>query len=135
MFSIYLLYKFFTFFEKPEYVFVTLLISILGISAIIFIKKTKELERKEKQTLKKWLFEEVAVKMKANSSFIISVTLFNISVQVINHHNYWQNEYIPYASILLVLISLFVYIQLKIIPQKVSEELAKTYPEYQLKKL
>lgn len=132
LFSIYLLYKFFAFFEKPEYVFVTLLISILGISAIIFIKKTKELERKEKQTLKKWLFEEVAVKMKANSSFIISVTLFNISVQVINHHNYWQNEYIPYASILLVLISLFVYIQLKIIPQKVSEELAKTYPEYQL---
>ena len=74
------------------------------------------------------------VNINAPFQFILGLNIANsiISLFKVEH---WQNEYSVISSSVLVLIVFYIFIQLKIIPIKVSEELAKTYPEYKFEKL
>lgn len=125
---IYGFYTFMNFFESPAAIFKGTYFFILIISFVLFLKAKQKLKQMQKQTGKKWLFE--------NNTNTIPLTIFglNISIFCFNRINLWQKEYSIFASVMLVFIVLYIYIQLKIIPKKVAEELAKTYPEYKLVK-
>jgi hypothetical protein len=85
-------------------------------------------------TGRKWLFEDNAISNNALLIFILGANTSNFVLSVIKI-DYWQNEFSIIASTILVLLGLFLYLQYKIIPKKVSEELAKTYPEYSFSNL
>lgn len=126
---IYGLYIFINSFESPKDVFMGTYSFILIVSLVLFLKATKVLKQSQKQTGKKWLFEDHSISRNAAFKLMLSLNIFNSIIYGFKI-NPWYTEYSIIASIVLVLIGLYIYIQLKIIPKKVSEELAKTYPEY-----
>lgn len=131
---IYGVYIFMCFFKSPEEVFRWTYISILIVSFGLFLNARKRLKQRQKQTGKKWLFE-----VNENTPTIFFQFLFGFNITnpifILLEGHQLHNEYSIIASSVLVFIGLYIYIQLKIIPNKVAEELAKTYPEYKLKKL
>ncbi|MFI0490965.1 hypothetical protein [Flavobacterium sp.] len=131
---IYGLYTFLNFFENPAAIFMGTYIFTLIVSFVLFLKARKELKQKQKRTGKKWLFENNENSLIAIQLFILGYSISNTIIYV-SKINIWHREYSIIASSVLVLITLYIFIQLKIIPNKVSEELAKTYPEYKLEKL
>lgn len=127
---IYGFYTFLNFFESPSAIFMGTYFLIVIVSFGLFLKARKELKKKEKQTGKMWLFEH-------NYSGTNSIPIINLSLIISNSitsyvlkNTIWNIEYSIIASAILVFFTFYIYIQLKIIPKKVSEELEKTYPEY-----
>lgn len=131
---IYGLYIFINSFESPEAVFLGIYFFTLIVSFALFLKTKQELKQRQKRTGRKWLFEENDSNL---NKFLLFVLGFNISNSILSvlKVNHWQNEYSIIASSVLVFIALYIFIQYKIIPKKVSEELTKTYPEYSLQNL
>lgn len=115
------------FFENPKDVFLGVYFFTLIFAFVLFLKTRKQLKQKEKRTGKKWLFEDYE---RGSVTIPLMILLFNSAVFSFNKISLWQMEYSIIASSILVFIVLYVFIQLKIIPNKVSEELAKTYPKY-----
>lgn len=120
-------YIFVSFFESPETVFMAAFISMLIVSFVLFLKTKKELKQKDKQTGKKWLFEDYE---KGSATIPLTTLMLNSFIFLFNKIELWQMEYSIIASSILVFIALYLFIQLKIIPKKISEELTKTYAEY-----
>lgn len=122
------------FFKNPGDIFLGTYIFMLIFSFALFFKTKQELKQKQKRTGKKWLFEDNIFSVSNPFQFILVLNLSNLTTSLLKIQH-WKIEYSYIASSALVLIGLFLYIQIKIIPKKVSEELAKTYPEYNLEKL
>jgi branched-subunit amino acid permease len=104
------------------------------VSFVLFLKARKELKIKEKQTGKKWLFEDNYSGTNAIPLINFSAIISNSITSYVLKNTIWNREYSIIASAILVFIAFYIYIQLKIIPKKVSEELEKTYPEYKFVK-
>ena len=82
-----------------------------------------------KQTGKKWLFQDSINNMGGVLSLIVIIpTLYNLIIDEPN----WSQISILISSIFIVLLSLLIYILIKIIPTKLEEEMSKLYPEYKL---
>jgi hypothetical protein len=126
---VYGFYVFLNFFENSKNIFLGFFVSEIVIYFFLVLQNKRKLNQKEKITGKKWLFEDNATSNNVLLVFILGQNTFNFFRSVLNV-DYWQNEFSIIASTILVLLSLFLYLQYKIIPKKVSEELAKTYPEY-----
>jgi len=128
---IYGLYIFINSFESPAAIFMGIYFFTLIVSFALFLKAKQELKQRQKRTGRKWLFEENDSNV---NKFLLFVLGFNISNSILSvlKVNHWQNEYSIIASSVLVFTALYIFIQLKIIPNKVAEELVKTYPEYNL---
>jgi hypothetical protein len=129
---IYGFFNLINFFESPATVFMGGCVLILIVSYVFFLKARKELKQKDKQTAKKWLFEDYE---RGSTTIPLATLVLNIFIFCFNRIELWQMEYSIIASSILVFIGLYLFIQFKIIPQKVSEELAKTYPEYKYETL
>jgi len=127
---IYGVYIFMNFFESPSAIFMGTYFLIVIIFFGLFLKARKELKIKEKQTGKKWLFEDNYSGKNAIPLINLSLIISNSITSYVLKNTIWNREYSLIASAILVFIAFYIYIQLKIIPKKVSEELAKTYPEY-----
>ena len=130
---IYGVYIFMSFFKSPEEVFRWTYISILIFSFGLFLIARKRLKQRQKQTGKKWLFEDNESTPTILFQFLFGFNISN-SIFILFEGHQWQNEHSIIASAILVFIAFYIYIQLKIIPKKVSEELEKTYPEYKFVK-
>ena len=107
-------------------------ISLLSILLVLFIVKlfsnAKKLKRSNKQTGKKWLFQEILTGYGQGSAFLY----FPLQI-ILQYRGDFSNDYIlALASIFLVILALFQYIILVIIPNKAEEYLKETYPEYEL---
>jgi len=108
----------------PTIVFISMLISIS-----FTLKKRYDFKQKAKQSGMKWLFEDIMLNR-------VSLLLFFLPSTVINVINAFQNNFEPskwsliLGEIAFVLVGLLVFIQLVIVPKRVAEDLAKTYPEY-----
>lgn len=134
---IYGLYHFVQLFEETKAtLFGLVLFSMLFFGYYLF-KIDKNLEAKRKSTGKKWLLENMAFKTKNFIIAFVPLHILNV-VSVFNselaYQGHWANWHIFIFSIFYVLFVLYVYIHLTFMPNKVSEELAKTYPEYGLTK-
>ena len=128
---IYGVYLSINFFEKPKRIFFICCAFGLLISWFYVYKMKRKKHQKSLQTDKKWLFEETTNNVNNISLWVIPSLIFNLFGLISIDEN-WRNWYSFPASFFLVLVALFYYILLKIIPKKISEELAKTYPEYSI---
>ncbi len=110
------------------------MIFYLIFSMVIFYKFffNKIQQKKEKQ---KWLFKEIILNYGAViGGLVLLFQIMNFSMN--NLQRFLGNElFLFFVSFLLVLLSVFGFIILFLIPSKTEEYLSKTYPEYNLEKL
>ncbi|WP_281238434.1 hypothetical protein [Flavobacterium praedii] len=110
-------------------IFPTVVVSFLLVSGFFTFKKRYDFKQKGKETGKKWLFEEIMLNR-------VSLLLFLLPSAIINIFNTFRDkiEFYDWSLILgeiaFVLVGLLIFIQINIIPKRVAEDLAKTYPEY-----
>ncbi len=132
--SMLMLYKLmFVFGELKEIIITTIVVLSIGLFIYTFLK-TRRLKNSQDINRKKWLFEEVSIQRRNAIIMILPSFIINVT------HNFfqgddWTNLTKIIYPIALVLIALYIFIQLKIIPKRVAEDLAKTYPEYSLQKV
>jgi hypothetical protein len=119
------------FFESPKDIFLGTFFVAIFSAFVLFLIARRNLKQKEKRTGKKWLFEDNSFSVSHPLQFILWANLFNLSISLLKIRH-WPNEYLILASCALVFLVIFIFIQYKIIPVKVAEELAKTYPEYSI---
>lgn len=131
--SIYVLFLFSGLFSNPKYFFLAIL--VIGITFVItnLVKTTREYKKREKATGKKWLFEEVAKNFNSFPIMFLPVNIFNM-VNSFSQDNSWTETYSLVSASLFVLAGIWMFVQLKVVPKNVSEELEKTYSEYQISK-
>ena len=129
--SIYTLFLFSGLFSNPKYFFLAVL--VIGITFVIvnLVKATREYKKREKATGKKWLFEEVAKNFNSFPMMFLPVNVFNM-VNSFSQDNRWTETYSLVSASLFVLAGIWMFVQLKVIPKNVSEELEKSYSEYQI---
>jgi len=129
---IYMLFLISGLFPNPKYFFLSIL--VIGIILVIMdlAKTTRAYKKREKETGKKWLFEEVAKNLNSLPVLFLPVNIFN----AVNSFSQgpWTETYSLVSASLFVLVGIWMFVQLKIIPGNVSEELEKTYSEYQISK-
>jgi hypothetical protein len=109
------------------------ILAALGIiylwSAFEAISMSVKSKRNQKATGRKWLFES----MINNNQFFIFYILSPINLyrglEYLGHEN-WTTFYYAFSSIFTVVFALYFYVRIKLVPPLVSQELAKTYPEY-----
>jgi hypothetical protein len=110
-------------------VFPTIVVSFLLVSGFFIFKKRYYFKKKSKETGMKWLFEDIMLNR-------VSLILFLLPSMIINIFNTFRDkiEFYDWSLILgeiaFVLVGLLIFIQINIIPKRVAEDLAKTYPEY-----
>ena len=115
-------------------VFLIIAFSFLLIGVFYTFKRRYDFKQKVKKTGMKWLFEDIMLNRD-------SILLFLLPSGIINFFNFFQNNFEPSGWRLIigetafVLVGLLVYIQLMIVPKRVAEDLAKTYPEYYFQKV
>lgn len=111
-----------------QYVFPTLVFLFLFISIVFTLKKRNYFKKKARETGVKWLFEDIMLNR-------IYLLIFIFPSIVINLCILFQNNFEPsdwslvIGETAFVLVGLLVFIQLMIVPKRVAEDLAKTYPE------
>lgn len=115
-------------------VFLIIAFSFLLISLFYTFKRRYDFKQKTKKTEIKWLFEDIMLNRD-------SILLFLLPSGIINFFNFFQNNFelsewsLIISETAFVLVGLLVYIQLMIVPKRVAEDLAKTYPEYCFQKV
>ena len=82
-----------------------------------------------KQTGKKWLYHDSIKDMGGVLSLMGTIpSLYNLLVD----ESKWSQINVLITSIFIVLLSLLIYILIKIIPARLEEEIIQQYPEYKL---
>jgi hypothetical protein len=116
-----------------QYIFPAIVALFLLISGFFTFRKRYYLKQKANKTGMKWLFEDIMINR-------VIFLLFSLPSAVINLCILFQNNFEPskwslmLGEIAFVLVVLLVFIQLMIVPKRVAEDLAKTYPEFYLQK-
>ena len=132
--SMLLIYKLLIVFDGAKNIIFGLIIILsLGFFVRTFYKE-KFISDKNDSNRKKWMFEDVSLQNR-NNVFIVLPSLLINSFNLFFKESNFTTITATIFSVSLVLLVLLIYIKIKIIPKKVAEELAKTYPEYGLKKL
>ena len=109
------------------------ILAALGIiylwSAFEAISMSVKSKRNQKKTGRKWLFES----MINNNQFFIFYILSPINLyrglEYFGHED-WTTLYYAFSSVFIVVFALYFYVRIKLVPPLVSQELARTYPEY-----
>lgn len=107
-----------------------LFLALISFAVFELTKLNSEIKTRKQLSGKKWLFETVAQSFNGFPFLFIPGQILNAFHSFSNHN--WSEMHTIVGSIVLVLFGLFVYIQLKIIPKKVAEELQNTYSDYQI---
>lgn len=131
--AVYAIYSVSKIIQNIQGLYFSIFLAIAIFSLVKIFKENRAMKARQKLTGKKWLFEETARTLDVFSIGILPVQFINLSNAFIveNSWNQWQAFV---GAILLVLFALLIYIQWKIIPKKISEELSKVYKEYQISK-
>lgn len=112
-----------------QYIFPAIVALFLLIAGFFTFRKRYYLKQKANKTGIKWLFEDIMINR-------VIFLLFSLPSTVINLCILFQNNFEPskwslmLGEIAFVLVVLLVFIQLMIVPKRVAEDLAKTYPEF-----
>jgi len=131
--SMLLIYKLLIEFEgTKDTIFGLIILLSLGFFVRTFYKE-KFVSDKNKSNRKKWMFEDVSLQNRNNVFIVLPSFLINCFNLFFKESNFTTITAIIF-SVSLVLLGLLIYLKIKIIPNKVSEVLAKTYPEYGMTK-
>lgn len=129
--SMLLIYKLLIVFDgAKDIIFGLILILSLGFFVRTFYKE-KFVSDKNKSNRKKWMFEDVSLQNR-NNVFIVLPSLLINSFNLFFKESNFTTITATIFSVSLVLLVLLIYLKIKIIPNKVSQELKQTYPEYSI---
>ena len=115
---------------KKEVFFYTYLIIQFVLVLFFLAREQYQIKKKYKITGKKWMFDNIITSM-GGISFLMYMPLQVISrLSGLN----WslQNQII--VSVAMALFTIFIYILIRVIPIKMTEQMCKLYPEYKLYK-
>lgn len=111
-----------------EVIFLGLCVLLLVLFFYEVAANHRKMKQKNKETGKKWLFKEIIGNYGHGSGFFFLP--FQLVFQL---RKFLADDYLLiFASFFVVIVGLFQYIILVIIPSKAEEYLKETYPEYEL---
>ncbi|MGZ0015641.1 hypothetical protein [Yeosuana sp. AK3] len=127
-FGVWGLYHILQLFENKNYVIMPMLIIIFTLVIFSSAKVFKQIKRNQKETGKKWLFENVIAQLGGFVHFL------NFGFQVlVNSTNWkWNSISLVVFSFCIVMYMLLFYISIKVVSPKLKEKLSKEHPEYKL---
>lgn len=113
-----------------------LYLCVLGIIGVVssfeIYKVTKAQRLREKATGKKWLFEQTASIFDIYPITFLPVQIVNLSGAFGDEN--WNRGTAIFGAVILVLFALLLYVQWKVVHKKMSEEMGRIYPEYEISK-
>lgn len=129
MLSIGLAVLFYTLLSIDPLIYNALLLLIIVLSVYKFIAVYQRYRKKAKQTGRRWLFEDLL--HRGGGLGVLTVLPFQFSTFTFEEHI--LPVYINiFLAIWMVMVVLYYYIILFVIPSKAKEHLMATYPEYKL---
>lgn len=129
--SVLLIFKLLISFEIVKDIILGFLVLLYLIFLVKTLYKEKFVAVKNKHNRKKWLFEEVSLQNRNVILLILPSLLIN-SFNLFFKESYFTIITAIIFSVSLVFLGILIYLKIKIIPKKVSEELSKNYPDYEL---
>lgn len=127
-FLIALVYSLFNLFENKSMLFNTFIIISTIIMLTLLALKNREIKKQQKETGKKWLFQNNIMLLGGLNLFCqIPINLIN----VLDKLTWTTNNQIIVATFI-ILYAITCYIISQIIPKKIEEDAAKLYPKYNL---
>jgi len=88
-----------------------------------------KIKRKQKKEGKKWLFENMINSNEYLLFYFLSPINLYRGLEYFGHED-WTTLYYAFSSVFIVIFALYFYVRIKLVPPLVSQELARTYPEY-----
>ena len=130
--SMYFLYFLSEKLQDSQYLY----LSILAVIGIIFTVESRKIHKaqklKEKETGKKWFFEQTVDAFDVYPITLLPMQLINLSVTI--DEDGWHRGIAIFGAILLVLFALLQYVHWKIVYPKIVQEMGSVYPEYEMSK-
>lgn len=130
--SMYFLYFLSEKLQDTQYLYLSIL-AIIGIAFTIESRKIHKAQKlKEKETGKKWFFEQMVDAFDVYPITLLPMQLINLSVTI--GEEGWHRGIAIFGAILLVLFALLQYVHWKIVYPKIVQEMGSVYPEYEMSK-
>lgn len=130
--SMYFLYFLSEKLQDTQYLYLSIL-AIIGIAFTIESRKIHKAQKlKEKETGKKWFFEQMVDAFDVYPITLLPMQLINLSVTI--GEDGWYRGIAIFGAILLVLFALLQYVHWKIVYPKIVQEMGSVYPEYEMSK-
>lgn len=130
--SMYFLYFLSEKLQDTQYLYLSIL-AVIGIAFTIESRKIhKAQKQKEKETGKKWFFEQMVDAFDVYPITLLPMQLINLSVTI--GEEGWHKAIAVFGAILLVLFALLQYVHWKIVYPKIVQEMGSVYPEYEMSK-
>ncbi|OJX52839.1 MAG: hypothetical protein BGO88_13560 [Flavobacterium sp. 38-13] len=130
--SMYFLYFLSEKLQDSQYLY----LSILAVIGIVFTVESRKIHKaqklKEKETGKKWFFEQMVDAFDVYPITLLPMQLINLSVTI--GEEGWHRGIAIFGAILLVLFALLQYVHWKIVYPKIVLEMGSVYPEYEMSK-
>lgn len=130
--SMYFLYFLSEKLQDSQYLY----LSILAVIGIVFTVESRKIHKaqklKEKETGKKWFFEQTVDAFDVYPITLLPMQLINLSVTI--GEDEWHRGIAIFGAILLVLFALLQYVHWKIVYPKIVQEMGSVYPEYKMSK-
>lgn len=130
--SMYFLYFLSEKLQDTQYLY----LSILAVIGIVFTVESRKIHKaqklKEKETGKKWFFEQTVDAFDVYPITLLPMQLINLSVTI--GEDVWHRGIAIFGAILLVLFALLQYVHWKIVYPKIVQEMGSVYPEYEMSK-
>jgi hypothetical protein len=124
-----ILFQILHFFPYQEIVIYALILFFVIAFSKWQFQTNRLLKKHKKENRKRWLMEEIIYQFGLATAFPVMFQIFfHASKFVSSGLESWQSQL--FFSVLFVLLTLFFYIMIKIIPSKAEEYLKQTYPEY-----
>lgn len=132
LFCTYVLYSVMHLLDNKDPLLVSIIIGILSVHIFHVVKFKTAINKREKLTGKKWLFENSIIQFGG----LIHVLNIGIWFQPLFHSNrQWTTKSELVVSIFIVLYTLILYVSSVIIPKKLKEKMSKVYPQYNVASL
>lgn len=131
LFAVFALYSISKAVQNVAIVYFSALVIILIVSGFQIYRINKAMNARQKATGKKWLFEEVAKGFNILPASILPAQMFNF-FNFFGNEERWNQSYAIFGAFAIVLFALLLYVQWKVVQNKITEELARTYPEYEI---
>jgi hypothetical protein len=130
--SMYFLYFLSEKLQDSQYLY----LSILAVIGVVFTVESRKIHKaqklKEKETGKKWFFEQMVDAFDVYPITLLPMQLINLSVTI--GEEGWHRGIAIFGAILLVLFALLQYVHWKIVYPKIVQEMGSVYPEYEMSK-
>ncbi len=120
-------YSILTMLAEPKYFLITFFVVLFGYVGVHLYNFHKKMKQNLKETNRKWLFEQNILNLGG------AVCLAGIPIQLLGHiwdGILWTENRLLIYSVIMVLMGLVTFILIKIVPEKLSQEMSKQFPEY-----